>query len=269
MKREADFKDRLAVFYAERGRTLPWRQAEPDGSFDPYKILVSEIMLQQTQVLRVIPKYEEFLRRFPTLSALANTQLADVLVAWSGLGYNRRAKYLYEAAKKLVNTIQPWNFEDLVACKGIGPNTAAATLVYSFNLPLLFIETNIRSVLIHEFFHDEQSVTDKEIMVVLAKLLDQEDPRNFYWAMMDYGTYLKATSGNASTRSKHYAKQSKFAGSRRQIRGKILKLLIAGPVDYQATLESINDERFDDVVRALQDEKLIKLQGNMLMLYNG
>lgn len=111
------FQKTVWDYYAKHGRDLPWRR--PDSE-DPYKILVSEIMLQQTQVQRVIPKYHSFLERFPSVESLAEAPLATVLSEWSGLGYNRRGKYLHEAARVLVVKGAPWQLEDLVACKGIG-----------------------------------------------------------------------------------------------------------------------------------------------------
>ncbi len=136
-------------------REMPWRAAEADGSFDPYKILVSELMLQQTQVARVVPKFTEFVAKFPTLEALANASLGDVLKAWQGLGYNRRAKYLHSAAQALISKEAPWKCEDLVALAGVGPNTAGAVLAYAYNQPVLFVETNVRSVFIHHFFNGQ------------------------------------------------------------------------------------------------------------------
>src|SRR5262245_16021810 len=136
-----EFHNTVMAYYQARGRhDLPWRLAGHDGLFDPYKILVSEIMLQQTQVPRVIPKFNEFMKRFPTAKRLAEASLGEALSAWQGLGYNRRAKYLQDATRKLVIKDHPWQYEDLLACTGIGPNTAAAVVVYAYNRPHVFIE---------------------------------------------------------------------------------------------------------------------------------
>ncbi len=246
-------------YYVAHGRhDLPWRVSQPDGSFDPYKILVSEFMLQQTQVLRVIPKFAEFLKQFPTIETLAESTLAEVLSAWSGLGYNRRAKYLYNAAQTLISKEAPWKYEDLVACKGVGPNTAAAVLVYSYNQPLVFIETNIRTVYIHHFFHDQQGVADSDILALAQQMLDRQNPREWYWALMDYGLYLKQSIGNLNKLSKHYTKQSRFTGSRRQIRGRVIRLLVERPMSQADLASAISDERLLPVLDDLRREGLIR-----------
>ncbi len=223
-------------------------------------------MLQQTQVSRVVPKYDQWLWRFSCVDNLAQASLADVLSAWSGLGYNRRAKYLHEAAKTLASLSEPWTYEALVACKGIGSNTAAAVMVYAYNQPLVFIETNIRTVYIHHFFNDRDTIPDSEILSLVAQTLDHENPREFYWALMDYGVHLKATVGNASRSSAHYAKQSTFAGSRRQIRGQVLKRLMTQPQTQAELAVIISDERLDTVVADLLREGMITGRNGQLAL---
>jgi A/G-specific adenine glycosylase len=257
-------------YYKNHGRhDLPWRAPEPDGSFDPYKILVSEIMLQQTQVPRVIPKYHEFLRRFPTFTALADASLGDVLRVWNGLGYNRRAKFLWQAAQRVVAEYggqMPSAQAELVALPGVGVNTAGAVLAYAFNQPAVFVETNIRSVFIHHFFADQQGVTDKQIAELVAQTMSV-DPRTWYWALMDYGTYLKQTSPNLNSASKHYVKQSQFEGSRRQVRGHVLRLLGAGAFTIDELIHLIPDERTLEVIKQLAEEGFIHLgQGGKLAL---
>jgi A/G-specific adenine glycosylase len=250
-----ELREIIWEYYAKNGRTMPWRE-EP---YDPYRILVSELMLQQTQVPRVIPKYTAFLEHFPTVQSLANASLAEVLLQWQGLGYNRRAKYLHEAAKQLVTLPEPWSYEQLVACKGIGPNTAAAVVVYSYNQPLLFIETNIRTVLIHHLFADADVVHDKRLLEQLHEVLDHEHPREFYWALMDYGTHLKQSHGNAARRSQHYKKQSMFKGSKRAIRGAVIRYLSAQPGELEALVEAVdNDARLPEVLTDLLREGLIE-----------
>jgi len=192
--------------------------------------------------------------------------LADVLAQWNGLGYNRRAKYLYDAAKILTAKPQPWSPDDLAACKGIGSNTAAAVCVYAYNQPLVFIETNIRSVFIHHFFAGRTDVSDKELLPLVDEMLDREHPREFYWALMDYGTYLKATAGNAARASKHYAKQSTFQGSRRQVRGQVLRLLKNDELALSKLAQLVTDERLTDVVSDLQKEGLVTLHHETLRL---
>jgi A/G-specific adenine glycosylase len=255
------FNEILMQYYADYGRhDLPWRQPEPDGQFDPYKIMVSELMLQQTQVARVIPKFNEFLINFPSVAALATASLGDVLIAWSGLGYNRRAKFLWQAAQAITaahNGRFPQTLAELVTLPGVGKNTAGAILAYAYNQPVLFLETNIRTVYIHHFFHNQTDVPDVAMLEVLNDTLDHTNPREFYWALMDYGTYLKKTVGNLSRHAKGYAKQSRFEGSRRQIRGQVLKLLAAQSLTLPELADRIPDERLAAVVTDLLAEKLI------------
>lgn len=261
MNRYADFLSTLESYYAQHGRhDLSWRLPLCDGSFDPYKILVSEIMLQQTQVPRVIPKYEAFVTQFPTVQSLANASLGDVLVAWQGLGYNRRAKFLWLAAQKIMQDFGGQLPDDqimLESLPGVGANTAGAVRVYAFNEPAVFIETNIRTVYIHHFFQDESRVLDAAIRTVLAKTLNRFHPRVFYWSLMDYGAYLKQTVGNVSQSSKAYAKQSKFAGSSRQIRGRVLRILAGGALSEAAILDRLHDTRAPTIIADLANEGLI------------
>lgn len=222
-------KERLFVetvwqHYRQHGRPdLPWRKTK-----NPYRIWVSEIMLQQTQVDRVLPKYQAFLRQFPTVRHLAAVPLFDVLRAWQGLGYNRRAKFLWEAAKVVVlerNGRFPKDELDWRTLPGIGAYTAAAVLAFSGNQPVVLIETNVRQVFIHHFFPKESAVSDAAILELVAKTLPREQSKEWYYALMDYGVFLKKQHGNNTMQSKHYTKQSAFAGSDRQIRGAIIKVL--------------------------------------------
>ncbi len=279
-----NFQEVIWDYYAKHGRTtLQWRLPEPDDSFDPYKIMVSELMLQQTQVARVIPKYEAFLESFPNVQSLAAATLGDVLRTWQGLGYNRRAKFLWMAAAAITKMDTfPKSLEALVKLPGIGKNTAGAILAYAFNQPVVFIETNIRTVYIHHFFPNENEVTDKQIVELVEQTLphDEEkehpesrihfDPgamrktvglshyREWYWALMDYGSYLKQTIGNPNKASKHFAKQSTFHGSKRQIRGHIIRLLGTGRYSFEELQKTIRDERLKAVLVELVNERLIK-----------
>lgn len=258
----AEFNEILWQFYAQQGRhDLPWRQPKREGHFDPYKIVVSELMLQQTQVQRVTPKFNEFLMKFPTVEALAAAPLADVLVAWSGLGYNRRAKFLWLTAQQVCTDHGghfPKTLPELVALPGIGKNTAGAILAYAFNQPAIFIETNVRTAYIHHFFKDHTDIPDAAIAALLEQTLDRENPREFYWALMDYGSYLKRTVGNVSKYSKSYIKQSKFEGSKRQVRGQVLKLLANGAHTTSQLTAKIADDRLPEVLQALTAEGLIR-----------
>ncbi len=249
----ADFKQVVWDYYLDFGRDLPWRDARADGSFDPYKIMVSEIMLQQTQATRVIPKYLSFIKRFPTPKALAKAPLADVLAEWSGLGYNRRAKFLWQAANQLRGSF-PDTPEELVTLPGVGVNTA------------VFIETNIRTIYIHHFFADRIDVDDKELIPFIKATLDHEQPREWYWALMDYGAFLKASVGNTSRNSKHYTKQSTFKGSKRQIRGQVIRILTDGPLTLKDLELQITDKRLVSVIDDLLDESLIQQHGTILSL---
>lgn len=265
-----DFFEELWEYYGTHGRhSLLWRQPELSGRFDPYKIMVSEIMLQQTQVGRVIPKYKEFLVQFPTIQILAEASLGDVLRVWQGLGYNRRAKFLWQAAQKVVDDfdgILPNTEADLVSLPGIGKNTAGAILAYAFNKPAVFIETNVRTVYIHHFFADKQGIDDKELMPLIEQTLNTDQPRDFYWALMDYGTYLKQTKGNLSRLSKSYVKQSNFHGSKRQVRGAVIRLLSQNSLAYDDLLNIIQDERLDVVLNELLAEGLITKTGESYIL---
>lgn len=256
------FQQTVKEFYEKNGRThLPWRIAEPDGSFDAYKITVSEIMLQQTQVARVIGKYQEFLQAFPTNAALAAAPLSEVLTAWSGLGYNRRARYLHTSSKLIEEKfggLFPDSPEVLAMLPGIGKNTAGAIVAYSFNQAVPFIETNIRTVYLHHFFKDHTDVSDATLLPLVSATLDSVQPRQWYWALMDYGNFLKLTLVNPNRRSRHYKKQSAFEGSKRQVRGKVLKLLLSGPLSRQQLQQQINDERLAAVLEDLEREELIE-----------
>jgi A/G-specific adenine glycosylase len=257
-------------YHAHQRKNLPWRQNIDDINFD-YRVLVSEMMLQQTQVNRVIDKFNQWMELFPTISSLANASFDEVLSAWSGLGYNRRARYLQETAIILLNEFDghvPREVSRLVELPGIGQATAAAIIVYAFNLPLVFIETNIRTVFIHHFFPDTTQVSDAQLVSLIDQSMDKENPREWYWAIMDYGSFLKQSVGNISKNSKHYKKQSKFEGSARQLRGSILKLLLI----KERTLRDLQentffDERLEAILATLERERLIKKTGVNYIIY--
>lgn len=260
------FQKEILSWYKQHQRDLPWRKTH-----DPYKILVSEIMLQQTQVSRVIPKYEEFLTAFPTVNDLAKAPDRKLLSVWSGLGYWRRARFLKEAANAVVKEYNgefPRTPETLVKLPGIGPYTAGAVACFAFNNPDPFIDTNIRRVYLHFFFPNQKDISDKEILEIAKKAVWKKDPRAWHWALFDYGaTELKGKDINK--RSRHYAKQSKFEGSFRSFRTKALRHILSTSnhkvshdelLDYIDELlrQSERDYSSQEVIEALLKDKLIK-----------
>lgn len=262
-----EFRELLLDRGRDLYRDMPWRE-----DTRPYYVLVSELMLQQTQVDRVIPKFEAFITAFPDEKALASAPLADVLILWSGLGYNRRAKFLHEAAKKIVNEyggVFPDTEHSLLSLPGVGKNTCGAIRAYAFNQPAIFVETNVRTVYFHHFFTDGDLVDDKQIIERLESTIDQENPREFYWALMDYGSWLKRSGAGRLQQSKHYKKQSALKGSVREVRGLILKhLALAGSTPQQA-LKSVmpRDERFDTALAGLvRDGLVVATNGDMIHL---
>lgn len=251
----SSFQKKIWDYFKKNKRDFPWRETS-----NPYHILVSEIMLQQTQTNRVLPKYEAFLKEFPTIKDLAQSSNEEVLKMWSGLGYNRRALYLKQAAEKLFQNgdFHPSNLKTL---KGIGENTAGAIYVFSSNKPYVFIETNIRRVFIHEFFKDQEKVSDKEILKLIEQTLPNEkslQSREWFYALMDYGSHLSKIEVNPNRKSKHYTKQSKFEGSLRQTRGKILKILINKKhVSIYDLNQTIKSPHFKKALEQLKNEGFI------------
>ena len=259
------FKKEVWNFYKKNKREFPWRKTH-----NPYKILVSELMLQQTQANRVVSKFEAFIKRFPDFQRLNQATTAEVLQLWQGLGYNRRALYLKRIAEKVMTEqkgklqIKP---ELLQEFPGIGPYTAKAIYVFVKNKPETFLETNIRRVFIHHFLKDRQGVTDKELLPLIKQCLDSQTPREWYYALMDYGAHLTKQISNPNRRSAHYAKQTKFEGSLRQTRGKILKLLIAEKNLHKKELEKkIQSEHFIKALEQLEKEGFIQNEKQKIRL---
>lgn len=221
------FRAEVWAFYRANRREMPWRDVD-----DPYAVLVSEVMLQQTQVARVLPRYETWLDAFPTIDALAAAPLAVVLEAWQGLGYNRRAIALKRAAEEVTETmggVLPRDPAELRRLPGIGPTTAAAVANYAYRTPAPFIETNVRAAVLHRFFADEDDVPDTAIMPIVEATWDRVDPRGWGYALMDFGADLKRRFPNPSRQSRHHARQSAFEGSRRQKRSRLLRAVLADP----------------------------------------
>jgi A/G-specific adenine glycosylase len=251
------FKKIIWRYYRNHARDFLWRRTQ-----NPYKILVSEVMLQQTQALRVGPKYLSFLKKFPTTKILAKAKLSTVLKEWQGLGYNRRALYLKKCAIDIETKFDgnfPRDYKTLCSLPGIGPATAGDILAFAWNKPVVVIETNIRSVFLHFFFTEKEKVSDKEILPLIEKTLDIKNPREWYWALFDYGAFLKMT-GNPSQRSKHHVKQSKFIGSHRQKRSRVLKLILEKPrkeIELKSVL-GYDNITLSKIISDLQKEGLIR-----------
>lgn len=261
--------EELSRWLLEKGgelyRDMPWRE-----DTRPFYVLVSELMLQQTQVTRVIPKFKAFIATFPDEAALAQASLADVLKLWQGLGYNRRAKFLHEAAKMIVSDFGgmfPSDEKELLKLPGVGKNTAGAIRAYAFNQSSIFVETNIRTVYIHHFFNDRFDIDDKEIVEKLEQTIDHEHPREFYWALMDYGSWLKSEGIRNISSSKHYKKQSALSGSMREARGAILRQLSRGDEMYDALKERVAmDDRFEAALEGLMRDGLVMRSRDIIHL---
>lgn len=252
----AAFRERVCSHYRDHGRhDLPWRTTH-----DPYAVLVSEVMLQQTQVARVVPYFEEWMERFPTPVALAAAPLEAVLRTWQGLGYNRRAIALVRAAEAIVAGHAgevPSEREALLALPGVGPATAAGIRAFAFGQPGLYLETNVRAVFLHEFCADAEGVPDTALLPLLEETLDHEDPRTWYWALLDYGAHLKRTLPNPSRRSRHHTRQSPFEGSHRQLRARLLRTVMEMPgstVDELAAGFGEDSARTGQALAELVDE---------------
>lgn len=267
MDKIASFQEFIWNFYHQNKRDFAWRNIE-----NPYYVLISEVMLQQTQTHRVITKYEEFIGAFPTLESLAQAPLRDVLSVWQGLGYYRRARFVHQLAQVVVNEhggVLPQDTKVLQTLPGIGPGTAGSLGAFAFNQPTVFIETNIRTVFIDSFFRDQATITDKELFPLIAQSVDPSNPREWYYALMDYGVFLKSRQINPSRKSAHYNKQSKFEGSDRQIRAKILKYIVETEnVMHQDILHVINNDtqRVEKIINQLIAENFIKTTNGLYFI---
>lgn len=241
--------------YRHKGRhTLPWRvfpQSLPAGR-RAYRIVVSEVMLQQTQVARVLIFYPKFLKRFPSFHALARAPRREILRHWQGLGYNRRAVALHELAKKIVRKhagILPHDPSQLEKLPGLGPATAGSIAAFAFNRPVVFVETNIRRVFIHHFFPHAKRVTERSIEDLVARTLPPRKSRAWYSALMDYGAWLAMHMENPNRRHEKYRRQPKFKGSSRELRGKILRYVLAHPRAVPRTIAHTLGESLPHVKR--------------------
>ncbi len=260
------FKEIVWNYYKTSARhNLPWRK-----NINPYRIWVSEVMLQQTQVDRVIGFFDAWMKSFGTVAKLASASQIDILKQWKGLGYNSRAIRMKQAAQAIMNDYKgkfPNSYEELQKLPGIGPYTAGAISAFANNQPVAIIETNIRRVFIHHFFADHTEVRDEDILELVDKTLDQKKPREWYWALMDYGSFLgrtlniKGKKYNPNVQSKHYTKQSKFEGSDREIRSNILQLLLQNNNSISKTklIKGINvfsgdEKRIEKIMSQMEKE---------------
>jgi len=262
------FQDIIGHYYMNKKRDFSWRT-----NISPYRIVVSEIMLQQTQTTRVAEKFDAFIATFPSFRSLAEAPFHEVLRLWKGLGYNRRAQALQKIALFVCNDFNGTLPSDPIILQtfpGIGKATARSIVTFAFNLPSVFIETNIRTVFIYFFFANQHMITDQQIEPHVAATVNQINPREWYYALMDYGVMLKKMVGNVSRLSAHHHKQSKFEGSERQVRGQILQQLLDQPhglgSDELTKLLHQDPILIDKLIQALCHEQLITYKNNKLVI---
>lgn len=262
------FREKVWKFYRAQGRhDLPWRPPAlqiKKRVVDMYPIMVSEIMLQQTQVSRVLLKFQEWLKQFPSLKILATASRKDVLSLWQGLGYTRRAKFLHEAAQEITKNGLPKTVVELEDLPGIGHYAARAIATFAWNESHAFVETNIRTVYIDHFFKNKETVTDVEILEVVEQTLDTKQPREWMYALMDYGSYLKSQGKAHNGRAKGFTRQSKFKGSVREVRGVIMKFFTQKETltlrDRRGFEEKFDEKRVTEALAGLMKDGLIQQQ---------
>jgi A/G-specific adenine glycosylase len=254
-----EFKEAVYSNYKKEKRAFPWRM-----NASPWGVLVSEFMLQQTQTERVVEYWNKWMDRWPTPRLFHKASMEDALRAWSGLGYNRRCFHLKDCARRITRDYDgevPGKPGDLEQLQGIGPYTARAVPCFAYNIPTVFIETNIRAAVLHFFFREKEGVRDKELIPILQAALDMKDPRTWYWALMDYGAALKRLTANPNRRSAHYSRQSPFQGSFRQLRGAVVRTLAREGPTGKAELRRLSgidsDEDLYRVVEALEREQMV------------
>lgn len=265
------FQELIYNFYAQNKRSFIWRE-----NITPYKIIISEVMLQQTQTARVVPKFENWLQEFPDFSALSQASTHDVLTAWQGLGYNRRGLALLKIAQIVCSEHGGQLPNDPVILETfptIGPNTAGSVCAFAFNNPIVFIETNIRTVYTHSFFPGQSDISDKQLLPLIEQTIDKNNARQWYYALMDYGVYLKQKLPNINLASKHYTRQSRFEGSKRQVRGAIIKILTQlQKVDIHTLIDVLDfqlpENKHDRhaVIQDLINERVVISENNSISL---
>jgi A/G-specific adenine glycosylase len=295
----AEFREIVLSHYRQAGRKFPWRFA------DPWGVMVSEFMLQQTRTERVIPYWENWMKLWSQPKALADASMEAALRAWSGLGYNRRCRYLKDSAAIIAgenNGRVPETPQALLLRPGVGPYMSAAIACFAYNFPAVFIETNIRSAVIHNFFPNRNDVRDSEIIPILEAALECSapqprpqvvepevrgsllapqprpqvegsplEPRTWHYALMDYGAFLKKTTTNPSRRSAHYTRQSPFSGSFRQARGKVIKALVSigrcGAEELKRA-SGLEEEKLYEVLEKLKKESFVAEDGGVYSISN-
>jgi A/G-specific adenine glycosylase len=265
-----EFRTRIADWYKDNRRDFPWRETS-----DPYRITVSEIMLQQTQTGRVLKKYPPFIKRFPDFESLSRSSLREVLLLWQGLGYNRRGRALREIAFAVTVKymgILPSVPEELEKLPMIGPATAGSIAAFAFNRPAVFIETNIRRVFIHCFYPDAENVNDRDILSLVEETLDTKNPREWYYALMDYGVMLKNKYPNPNKKSAHYTLQPPFENSNRQIRGRIIALMAENEeMGFARIIDNleIGSDRIDKCLAELEKEGFLSCENGVYKIKEG
>ncbi|NTU58207.1 MAG: Fe-S cluster assembly protein HesB [Chlorobiaceae bacterium] len=257
------FREKIFEFYRHKGRVFPWRLTR-----DRYAVMVSEIMLQQTQADRVVPRFTAWMERFPDVSALAAASLRDVLQLWSGLGYNARGQRLHRAAAIIVEEYGgrvPSDPSILIRLPGLGPYSSRSIPIFADNFDMATVDTNIRRVLIHELRLPE-SITPAGMLQVAGDILPKGRSRDWHNALMDFGA-LELTS--RKTGIAPLTRQSRFKGSRRWYRGELLReLLAAGELSRQGLEERHADCRYGigTIVDALVREGLVEEYGDAGLL---
>lgn len=259
------FQSQLLRWYKKNKRNdLPWRYTN-NRKVGAYEILVSEIMLQQTQVSRVLDKFPKFLHAFPTISHLAKAPLENVLKEWQGMGYNRRALYLKKCAKETVKTFDGHIPSDIALLKtlpGIGPYTAGAVSCFAFNTQSVFLDTNIRKFFIHCFFasarDNNKKISDAKIFPIAERLLYTKNPRVWNYALMDYGALMLSGKPELLSAAKNYHKQSPFLGSNRFFRSQIVQYLLKHKQATFDELQKTSPRNISPILASLQKEGLIQ-----------
>ncbi len=260
-KRKLAFQKKIFKWWKENKRDFPWRETN-----NPYKIMVSEIMLQQTQATSVVTKFTEFLDKFPDIESLSKASKQELLSTWSGLGYNRRALWLQEAAQQLLDRDEfPMLPKELQKLKGIGKYSANSILIFAFNFDLATVDTNIRRILIAEGFANEDT-SEKELFQIAKQFLPKGKSRDWHNALMDYGALHLTAS---ATGIKPTSKQPKFKGSDREKRGKILKYLVE---KREATIKELkvvtedNKKQLGSILEKMVKDGLIVKKGENYLI---